>query len=507
MKTLKSTAAPLARPTALPCQNNEPTQPGILKTLKILFLILISWGTLSCQHDDPLQKGTVQFSFGDINKANAGGRKQTDEVPDGSSVIISLAKSNGDTVFTWKKMALLAMGDKFFTEPLALLKGDYVITDFIIVGPNGAMLFLTPKQGSPLANLIQRPIPISFSVTADAIANTEVEVIDANHRNPEDFGYVSFPIKIISAGFSLSVFVVGDNGDAVLTDADAYILHQQDTVVKKHLAPLTNTMVWNSDSTATYTLVIVKDGYAKYVKEFTPEGLNNALAGQPLIVVLTPAVTITWSAYLVTSPPAFSPNLFMAGNVGSKVRVDWGDGASENVELVDYHTSVNALYHTYASAGKYFVSVTGDLAAIQEFYMQPYTATIHDISLSSLPEVRILYFSHLIFKKPTIDVSKNTKLFSLNMFNDIGFSSLDISKNSMLTNLGIQENQLSTEVINKIIDDLYQSVTTSSRGGILNLSRYASGNEIEGPPSEAQVNKLNTLINGYGWAVYPITQH
>lgn len=476
-----------------------------MKSLKLILILLVSWFAFSCQHDEPAQQGTVQFSFSNMNATTSGGRKQTDEIPDGASLIISITKSNGDSVFSWKKIELLKIGNQFITPPLPLLQGNYVITDFLILGPDNSLLFLTPKQGSPLGALVERTVPIPFSVTTNTVANVDVAVVDAAHKNPEDFGYAAFPIKVVPIpGFSVSVFVI-DNGAAALSDGSAYILQGQDTVFRKTLLAATNSLTWSSNETTPYTLVIVKDGYGKYKKEFTLDSLTTQLDGKPLLVVLNPAFTITWSAYLITSPPAFSPNLSIGGKKGARLKVDWGDDIIQTVTLQDdWSISAAELDHTYAKPGKYFISITGDLASINQVYARDYVATIHALSLMHLPELNYFYLGRVFFRPESIDLSKNTKLVTLALPKDIGLTQLDITKNPLLTLLDIQQNHFSSVAVDKIIDDLYAAVVLhNKRNGNLFLSQTSLGQGIVGPPSATQRSKLNSLVNDYGWNVFP----
>src|SRR6185312_1168529 len=136
-----------------------------MKKQKLILLFLVTLLTYSCQHNEPIQQGTVQFSFSNISTGDSGGRKQTDDIPDGASLIMSITKSNGDSVFTWKKIDLLKTGSRFITSPLPLLPGNYLITDFMIIGSDNVVLFVAPKTGSSVATLVTQPLPVPFSVT------------------------------------------------------------------------------------------------------------------------------------------------------------------------------------------------------------------------------------------------------------------------------------------------------------------------------------------------------
>lgn len=476
-----------------------------MKTTKPIFLFILLL-IASCKQDDPVQQGTVQFSINHLTGSSFTGRKQTDEIPDGSSLILTLSKSNGDSVFNWKKISLLKIGSQFITPPLPLLQGSYSVDDFIIVGPDNTVLFITPKKGSSLSSLVSHATPITFNVSTNNISNIDVEVIEADHGVPEEFGYASFPLKIVTPDLSISLFTAADNGDLVFTDGHAIIMQGLDTVFQKDVTSSINGLNWHAQANGVYQLVIIKNGYARYTKDFRFDLLKNELAGKPLAIVLQPAFTIMWSAYLVTSPPTFSPNLTLSGLPGTKLRIDWGDGITENLDLPDYPTD-KEFDHTYSVAGNYFVSVTGDINAMKEIGIKNYTATIHSMSLQHLPALTYFFLNHQIIRTGTIDFSHNPQLINLFMQNDIGLTSLDISHNKNLFNLNIAQNKLPTPVVDKIIDDLYASVVLlGTRGGsfsLINSFTYV----MVGPPSPDRLEKLASLERDYGWYVYPSQYH
>lgn len=474
-------------------KSNNLLTTSRVRNQKLLTLILFSWLTFSCQHDEPVQRGNVQFSFNNISADNTGGRKQTDQIPDGASLIISITKSNGDSVFTWKKMELLKVGNQFITSPLPLLQGGYIVTDFMIVGPDNTVLFVAPKEGSLLAGLATKTIPLFFNVNANSIANVSVEVVDAHHKNPEDFGYASFPIHVIpQSGFAINTFV-HENGQTNLTTAQAYVLHEQDTILGKKLSTSTNFISWDMGTNSRFSLVIVKDGYAHYEKEFDLDSMMTALNGQPLTVLLQPALTITWN----TGDIYFTAN----GSSGSKIKIDWGDDS--DIETITFPHE-NAIAHNYPSERKYFTSVTGDLTSVQELDLSGTFVDIDTLSITHLPALKRFGFSFVHYSSG-VDFSHNPQLEFIGAI-DLMITQFDISKNPALNDVRLAFTNLSTATIDKAIDDLYASVVlTNRRNGYLLLSNSDfPDHKMIGPPSPAQIQKLYSLINDYGWRVDPL---
>lgn len=462
---------------------------------------------MSCQHEDAVQPGKVQFSFSNKSSANVSGRKQTDAIPDGASLVVSLSKSNGDTVFTWKTMSLLKIGDQFITDPLPLPPGSYVVNDFMIRSSTNTLLFIAPKDGSPLASLVTKPLPISFTVTGNAVVNTEVEVVSADHKNPADFGYAAFPIKVIpSSGFSVSAFVVDEKGQTQLTSAKAYVLHGNDTLLMQNLSARVNDVTWNRGDNNQFSLVIIKDGYGRYEKKFSLDSMNTQLNGKPLSIVLAPAFTMIWKPF--TAGKALS--LHLGGVEGKSVTIDWGDGIIQHWALHNPDSAVTTVEHVYEQRNKYFMTITGDLTGVNNVEFYDEDMTIDTLTLTHLPDLTAfgLGFAGPYLGK-SIDFSHNPKLAYLSLdYSHLKFTSLDLSKNPALTFVDLDYSTLSTAVINQVIDDMFESIARNNiHNGTLSLiAKGMTWPDMVGPPSPDELNKLNVIIQDYGWKVYPISQ-
>src|SRR6187551_214887 len=99
----------------------------------------------SCNDDPDHVEGprSVSFSLGLLHHGDATGRIAA-EIPDGSSVLITLTKPDGTPMLTHERVDILRLGDGYVTAPLSLQPGDYTLTDFWIVQDSSEVLFLTP---------------------------------------------------------------------------------------------------------------------------------------------------------------------------------------------------------------------------------------------------------------------------------------------------------------------------------------------------------------------------
>jgi len=465
-----------------------------MKTRNLL-IAAVALCITACQEDESIQQGQVQFSFSAADVSEATGRKPISDVPPESSLRISVASENGDVIFTSKKIELIKNGASFLTDPIKLKPGRYVITDFMIVSKQDSLLFAIPRSGSKLADWVKSPLPIAFSVGSNATNNIEGEVIEAARKKSEDFGYTAFNVKVAPVfGLSIAAFT-NTHGKMNLATANAAILHGTDTVFQKTLTASVNGLNFKGDATETYTLVLTKDGFAKYTQIFS----LSTLSSDPLSVVLQPALTVTW-----TLPGS---TIYLDGRAGAQLSIDWGDNAVENTPLQNTGYS-----HTYATSGKYFVSITGDLDAITFFEIE-YQDGINHVSPIHLPELEDFRLPLCQYTSRKIDFSANTKLSNIDLGGVRGnLSDIDISNNVALLNIDLQADVFPDTVINKLIDNLYASCQANNRkNGYMNIHTVLYDNPYNpanrnmiGPPSAAQVEKLNKLINDYQWFVFPI---
>ena len=174
----------------------------------------------------------------------------------------------------------------------------------------------------------------------------------------------------------------------------------------------------------------------------------------------------------------------------------------------------NAGYtHSYATSGKYFVSITGALDAINFFEIeyQDGINTVSPLHLNSLEDFRLPLCQYTSDK---IDFSANVNLKNIDLAGIRGnLRDIDISNNLSLLSIDLQGNNFPAAVMDKMIDNLYTScVRTGRKNGFLNIGTVVfdnpynpSSRDLIGPPSPSRVAKLNKLLKDYGWFVFPIS--
>ena len=463
------------------------------KSLLWLVLVLMSTTLQLCTDEsEPLVSEKVQFTCVFTVTDNGGGRIQSADLP--TTLLLSVENNVGVPLFILREIKLLRIGDSFMTEPLEFLQGYYKITDFLLVDDSKNVLYATPKNGSTLAKAVVSPLPYGFNVTKNKIINVEMEVIDVAQRLPEEFGYASFGINAVNP-FRLSVFTTAGT-TTNLTTATAYLLKGTDTLKSYALGATVNLISFKGDVADTYILVVAKEGYNTYSKEFVYSELIAALGDLPLKVYMVPA-TFTMLAFVDEDGTPVS-NLFEIDLtlVSGSITVDWGDGTS----------SINVTSHTYATSGNYLVTVTGDLDKITRFRSFYGVGRMDAINLQGLTNLERIQFG-LTYGPRVIDLTYNKKVEFVSMPNIQQLERLILPVDGVIKNLNINgPNQLSTTSVDEIINSLYESVVLRNAvGGTLDLTKtwYPETDAMVGPPSAAAILKLRELRDTYQWSIIP----
>lgn len=164
-----------------------------LKALAIILIIL----TNSCSKEDNLTEtsnGSLEFSFAASNYQTSTANFKCKDEP--SAIYISIKDSEQAYVYNLHKFPLIKIGEEYITQEIELAVGNYTIEDFIVVNSEDSVMYLTPKEGSELADLVENPLPVSFSISEDLITAVVLEVLPSDLGNASEFGYVTISFNI-----------------------------------------------------------------------------------------------------------------------------------------------------------------------------------------------------------------------------------------------------------------------------------------------------------------------
>jgi hypothetical protein len=458
----------------------------------------------SCQEDEksPAKPGNVRFTLQPRATGDAANGRTAQNLPEGAKLYVSIENTSGEQIYNLKEVTLVSMGDYVISEPLALNTGDYVLTEFIVA--NEQVSYVTPREGSPLAQWVDDPLPIAFSVEDNTLAGLDVQVLpfDDDHT-PQDFGYIGFDIVVAPYPyFNLSVFA--PTGDAFeFIPVHAYILEGTDTLYDEVLPAGINKIafvgdLYDDDNLTRYKLVLQQPGYSGYAKEFSIKTLRQELedAGKNAWeVTLHPAFTFVtlygrkYAAFEIHGPE-------------DHLTVDWGDGTIEPIALAE--SSTRSITHEYEGEGSYFVSVYGSgLAKVEDFRL----TFSKQVTLDHLPRLREVRMS-FGQAPPVIDFTHNPELNYIELIR-ADVQSILLAEDASVEAIFLDGNE-NTFLASSLDHVLHVSYRAAVEGrvplGALGLAGYVPP---AGPlflivtPSPDALEELRALRDVYGWSISP----
>jgi hypothetical protein len=227
---------------------------------------------------------------------------------------------------------------------------------------------------------------------------------------------------------------------------------------------------------------------------------TSAMGKKELVLYATPSID--------GEPHAmFDINLYAPS--GSDFSIDWGDGTSDN------YSSVNGYIHFekgYDAAGRYKVTITGDLEQITSLRLVYGWAATDSIDVSALRNLEDLMVALTVSPK-VIDISRNRKLRSAIFESTDELTQVILPVRHSITSFSIAgPNKMTTAEVDYVINNIYtNAVKGNIHDGFLSVMKEIfvdEGSEfygeMVGPPSPSSVTKLKTLQDVYGWYVTPI---
>lgn len=444
-------------------------------TTTLFFAVIVSGTFQMCNDDVHPEPGKVQFTLSkDAIQTNS-----STPAEQLNALQVSIESSNGTKIYSNRHLQLTESSDGYVSQPLELPAGTYLVTDVSFPGIETQLITLA--GGNQGAKTGQASLPVKFVVSDNQVSNVKMEV--ARTRAPQD--------AIIQKDFAITVY--SEDGESP-AQAEAFILSGTDTLQSYVLSSSVNKLSFTENTDDTFTLLIGKDGYRPYSRKFIFSQLKQELQDEPLTVQLEPAFTI------VAYGSEFQVSI--TGNQTGEINVDWGDGTQETYAISQDFTDIA---HTYSDGGNHFVSITGSLDKITQFYSYYGYGPMDRINLEQLTELNDLRIG--ITRSPrSIDLRKNTKIATIDLAGCEQLETVLLGDNQIIALTLDGPNNISTASIDDIIGKLHRSVTTQGRQyGSLGLSAgWGTGtNEMVGPPSPATLSMISDLKNGYGWSVYP----
>jgi hypothetical protein len=454
--------------------------------------IATSFFTQSCDQEDPrpLTKSKVTFTF----SADFEQGRTASTISNATTLVLSLESPGGTVVMSQQKINLLSFNGDYVTEPIELTPGSYVITDFMLTNDSSEVLFATPQAGSPLASIVRHPLHYNFSVAKNKIISVAMEVVPVDAHSPADFGYASFGVHVVRP-LPIAVFVPS-NGGLKFSSGTAYIIHGGDTLASYTLGAKLNLLPFRLDPDESYRLDIIKDAYGRYSTTFVYNDLMDTLDSNALNAYLNPAITFRMQSHFI---PGFEPDnitIDVGASSTANIIVDWGDGIIEPITIGE-----TTIEHWYPNASAtYFVSVTGAIDKVQQWFTNPDEMDLLQISFDHASDLRATNF---YFDSPYIlDLSKNNKM------EGVTFSGkkLILPSQHNLKAIGLTGLDLQPQ-LDQIIHNIYlNTVTKGIMSGVIEyeLHQDSGGTGADWSSlSPATFSELQDLYYSYGWSIYP----
>jgi len=262
-----------------------------ITALYVLASLVSLWFLTSCESrtDDNQGKGKAEFSLiqpDDLSKSSADGTQDSGIVS--YHIMVSVEDMEGNPVLTDFLIPVYAFGSGFTSENVELAAGDYSLTKFLVLNPSGEVIYASPLEGSPLAYLVNDPLPVIFRIFPGTVTRVTPEVLLVGDQPPGLFGYASFGIRVIKP-LAFWTMCVLDPGNPLImapiqiTTARLTVYAGNNWHYTFDLEPAVNRLVIRGGYDF-YTFVLEKEGFVTQKFVFTARELLAATKENPLIL-------------------------------------------------------------------------------------------------------------------------------------------------------------------------------------------------------------------------------
>lgn len=255
---------------------------GFLSFLSILAIT-------SCEKisNDKLGKGKAEFSLimpEETTKSFSGVTADSGVYP--YHILISVNDLEGNSVITDSLIPVYAFGTGFTSEDVELQAGGYNLTKFLVINPSGAVIYAAPVEGSPLAYLVNDPLPLSFTIRAGQVTKIIPEVLVVGDQTPGQFGYASFGMQIIKPLQFWTVCIIDCPmcmSPTLLTTARLTVYSDNGWHYSFAIEAMVNHLIIRGGSEV-YTFLLEKEGYLPQTLRFKAGELSATSKENPLVL-------------------------------------------------------------------------------------------------------------------------------------------------------------------------------------------------------------------------------
>ena len=266
-----------------------------MKTIKYLsfgIFLSLSFSLISCEKTNTDQKGKLEFAM-EINQGTLKGGsaeiKDTGDVYRSWHILLSVKNETGEYVMEDEIIPLMVFGDGYITGKIEMTPGKFQLTKFLVVGPEGNIVYAAPREGSSKAFLVDRPLSLSFRIRPGETTRVIPQVLPTSNSYPGDFGYASFGFDIVRPIIAY-VGVVADNPISLrpnaMVAAQMTVFTPDGQIIEYSLEPRINKILLKPGYEYIH-LIIEKPGYPPIEMEIETETLGNTNPDDPYIFRLS----------------------------------------------------------------------------------------------------------------------------------------------------------------------------------------------------------------------------
>ena len=295
---------------------------ALIKFLYGFLIPLTVLGIWSCEsrNDDNTQKGKAEFSLSMPEEAT---KSLSGSSPDSGimsfHIMVSIDDMEGNSVISDSLIPVYAFGSGFTSENVELETGDYNLTKFMVINPSGTVMYAAPIEGSPLAYLVNDPLPLSFSIRTDLVTTVAPEVLLVGDQTPGQFGYANFGIQIVKPLGFWTICILDCPvcmRPTEMTTAKLTVYANSGWHYTFRLEASLNHLIIRGGS-ETYYFLLEKEGYLPQKIRFTAAELRAATRENPLILKI-PWDSNQWNTMVLQPGPDQGKDAMISNLDGDK---------------------------------------------------------------------------------------------------------------------------------------------------------------------------------------------
>lgn len=254
---------------------------------KCMFLPLITFMILFTGCADILttpeeNRGQVRFSFTETDTRAA-------NLTDARSLLITITDELGNFIYNQKTFELKNIGGKLITDPLFLNTGNYLLKEYAVLNQDNKAIYAAPRVGSELAQIVQTPLDMAFSIAKGIVTTLNPEVIDVTAVPADDFGYTGFTFtEVKTFPFTAAVMELDETTTSYIhTSAVMTITAAGKAYTYSFTGSVKNIQIVDMDTS--YSVEITKVGYSTWSGIYTNQEMKQ-FSVTPLVASLVKEV-------------------------------------------------------------------------------------------------------------------------------------------------------------------------------------------------------------------------